>query len=206
MFGNLWRHKFLYAFLFIGFFFVSYFALYLAGLIPEEFKDVPASTEPPAFIKALQTSTDPSLGEEPVRVVIEKVGVNTVVHNPATRSVIALDELLKSGAVRYPGSGVLASGNMFVFGHSTSLAVVHNQAYKTFNGLGNLVAGDEITVYSTTKKYIYRVKSVRVEQSDLALVDLSTKERMLTLATCNTLGAKEERFVVEADYIRVMPL
>jgi sortase (surface protein transpeptidase) len=34
-----------------------------------------------------------------------------------------------------------------------------------------------------------------------ALVEFDNNKNMLTLSTCNTFGAKSERYVVEADYL-----
>jgi len=93
---------------------------------------------------------------------------------------------------------------MFIFGHSTGLTVVRNQAFKTFNGLRNLKSGDIIKVYSTTKIYKYQVSSVVLVDQNKALVELDNKKNMLTLSTCNTFGEKGERYVVTADYIGVV--
>ena len=141
-------------------------------------------------------------GIVPLRVVIDDVGIDTQIQNPDTTDVAVLDEELRSGAVHYPGSGIPGNGNMFLFGHSSSLAVVRNQAYKTFNGIQNLERGDEIVVYSEDEKFIYRVLNVKMVSAEEALVDFSSSKDMLTLSTCNTFGQKQDRFVVEADYVR----
>ena len=71
-----------------------------------------------------------------------------------------------------------------------------------FNNIKTLNQGDEITVYSDTKKYIYAVRDVKLVDSNEAWVDLSVKTHMLTISTCNTFGKKEERHVVQADFVR----
>ncbi|GEM_PF-419488 len=139
--------------------------------------------------------------QKPVRIVIEKIGVDTKVLNPESQKVSALDEALKSGVVRYPGSGIPGQGNMFVFGHSTSFRVVQNQAYKAFNNLDKLVAGDVVSVYTTEREYRYRVETVTLVSEEQGLVDLSGRNTMLTLSTCNTFGRKQDRHVVEAEYL-----
>lgn len=147
-----------------------------------------------------------SNGALPVRVVIEAIGVDATVHTPATTDVRVLDQALSAGAVHYPGSGVPGEGNMLLFGHSTSLSNVINQAYRTFNGVQHLEKGDDIIVYSAEQRHVYKVLSVALVRADEALVDFSQDTDMLTLSTCNTFGAKQERFVVEADYIGSFPI
>jgi len=138
----------------------------------------------------------------PVRVVIEGADVDTEIRSPNTTDIAVLDNELRYGAVHYPGSGTPGNGNMFLFGHSSSLPVVRNQAYKAFNGIQNLERGDDVVVYSENEKHIYKVLNVELVSADEALVDFSDNKNMLTLSTCNNFGEKQERFVVEADYVR----
>lgn len=140
--------------------------------------------------------------EIPQRIVIDKAGVDAVIRNPESTSVSVLDQELAYGAVRYPGSGLPGEGNMFLFGHSSGLPFVRNQAYKTFNGIQFLERGDRILIYSDNHEYEYRVLRVKLVDKDEALVSFNGSQHMLTLSTCNTFGEKQERFVVEADFVR----
>lgn len=138
----------------------------------------------------------------PVRIVIPKIKVDGPINNPTQTTVAALDHALLTGAVRYPGSGVLGeSKNIFIFGHSSGLPVVHNENFKIFNRLKELNVGDEIQLAGKERLYRYKVTSVAVASADEALVDLSVSKRQLVLSTCNAFGKKEERFVVYADLI-----
>ncbi|HAO64853.1 TPA: hypothetical protein DCQ44_02625, partial [Candidatus Taylorbacteria bacterium] len=65
----------------------------------------------------------------------------------------------------------------------------------------SLLAGDKISVYSDKHIYTYTVNNVRLANSSDVLVDFSVKKNMLTLSTCNTFGQKQERYVVEADFV-----
>ena len=138
----------------------------------------------------------------PDKVVIPKVGVESIIENPNRVDVATLDQALNKGAVHYPGSGSIEQGNMFIFGHSTNWKVVQNDAYKTFNGIEKLVSGDEIKIYSGEDTYIYRVSSVVLVDEDDALVEFDNSKRTLTISTCNTFGEKQERWVVEAEFFR----
>jgi len=196
---------------FIVYFCVSFVILfslmYSAGLVPESIKSNKGESFLTLWDKVSNKTGDKKLGsdvrigESPTRIVIEKIGVDAIVSNPNTTNVATLDEYLKQGAVRYPGSGLSGVGNMFIFGHSTGRAVVVNQAYKAFNGLKDLMIGDIIKVYGKDKIYAYRVSSVTVVNQSQALVEFGNKKDMLTLSSCNSFGSKDDRYVVEAEYI-----
>lgn len=141
--------------------------------------------------------------EDPVKITIEKIKLSATIANPSTTNATVLDDFLLSGAVRYPTSAKLGeAGNVVLFGHSSYLPIVGNQAYKTFNGIQKLVAGDRIVVYSADTAYTYAVRNVAKESaaSD-AGIELATSGRVLTLATCNSFGAKSDRFIVTADFV-----
>lgn len=163
----------------------------------------PAPTTRKPVPKPLQTRA----GQDPVRIIIPSVGVDTRILNPESSSIAALDEQLKRGAVRYPGApGLNGGGNTLIFAHSTSIAVVNNPAYKAFNGLKNLQKGETITVRSIDHEYTYKVNSVALAKNSDIYVDFNAGKNILTLVTCNTLGAKEDRYVVEASLVSAKQL
>lgn len=150
--------------------------------------------------------TDGSLnmsGELPTKVVIPSIGLSATIANPATTNVDALDQYLLSGAARYPTSATLdQNGTVVLFGHSSYLPVVINQAYKTFDGIQKLKTGDQITVYSAAHAYTYAVTSVQQENAATGYgIPLSTVGHTLVLATCDSFGKKTDRFVVTATLI-----
>jgi LPXTG-site transpeptidase (sortase) family protein len=138
----------------------------------------------------------------PDKITISKIGVDSEIQKPQSQEVSVLDAALNKGAVYYPGSGTINFGNMFLFGHSTGFSIVNNQAYKTFNNLDDLVAGDEIEIESNGRTFIYKVQKVTLLDESAAFVDFSKTDQMLTLSTCNTFGQKQERWVVEAIFDR----
>ena len=140
--------------------------------------------------------------EAPVKIVIAKIALDAPITNPASTEVEALDAELLKGAVRYPTSASLGeTGNVVLFGHSSYLPVVKNQAYKTFNNIQKLTVGDSITVYSSTAAYTYRVRSVTKESAESGAIPLSVSGKVLTLSTCDSFGKKSDRFVVVADFV-----
>ena len=139
--------------------------------------------------------------EAPVRVVVSSVGIDTSVENPTSIDAQVLDNALLKGAARYPESALLGeNAGVFIFGHQSGLPVVKNQAFKAFNGLQKVAPGEEIIVYSATARYHYRVVSVEHKSAADALITFGAGERTLTLSTCDSFGAKTDRYVVKAVF------
>ncbi len=208
---------------FAAVFFVTFAGLYVIGLVPSEFEGsgyslfdqiqetvlagAPNIVAPSTDTSSSGTSTAPVFtGESPTHITISKIGVDATVANPTTTNVDELDNYLTHGAVRYPGSGLLADGNVYIFGHSTNWSIVHNQAYKTFDDLDKLSAGDEIDVTGQDKVYVYKVTSVKLADDNEIWVDFSGTKPELTISTCNTFGKKQQRYVVTADYVSSSPI
>jgi LPXTG-site transpeptidase (sortase) family protein len=174
--------------------FITFGFLYFMGFVPEEFK-MSYGRYPENNISQKENA------EIPIVIKIPSINVDVEVYNPQSTSTEVLDSFLAKGAVHYPGSGNLGYGNIFIFGHNTRLAVVNNQGFKAFNGLRDLKEGDLINVYSDKSIFSYKITSVKLEGADKALVVFNTQIHKLTLSTCDTFGAKSDRYVVEAEYI-----
>lgn len=137
----------------------------------------------------------------PTRLVIPSIKVDTQVIIPRNTTTSVLDNDLTKGPVYYPGSGTINTGNMFIFGHSTGYSVVVNKAYKVFNELKSLKPGEMIYIESEGKQFSYKVRTVDKVDKDETLVTFDTKAHLLTLSTCNSFGAKSDRFVVVAEFV-----
>lgn len=200
------RWQFFRAFLFV--FFVTLSVLTLAGFVPESGntgEGVRISEGEGGIVPVGPAPDDPYA--LPAHVSIPRAGVDIAVSSPQSRDVAVLDAALAKGAVHYPGSGYLSEdANVFLFGHSSYLPVVRNPAYQAFNGIGDLVPGDDIFVDSERVRYAYRVTSVRKATADEALVAFERGERKLTLSTCDSFTSKAGRFVVEAVFSGAYPL
>ncbi|HCC04950.1 TPA: hypothetical protein DEP58_01425 [Patescibacteria group bacterium] len=138
----------------------------------------------------------------PTRISIEKIALDTTIITPQSTDIDVLDRALLNGAVHYPGSGNLGeNANMLLFGHSSYLPVINNKAFKAFNELSKLKAGDHITVYSDTHVYTYATETVELSEAEDVRVDFNSSYPKLTLATCNSFGTKQERWIVTARLI-----
>lgn len=186
-------------------FFGSVVALGTLDLLPEISPRIDAKENKSGATSArIQSQT---AAELPTKIEIPEISLSATVANPATTDVAVLDRELLNGAVHYPTSASLGEmGNVVLFGHSSYLPVVKNQAYKTFNGIQKLAAGDVVTVYSSMKAYTYSVRSVTKESAnENSAIPLSVAGKTLTLVTCDSFGAKTDRFVIVADFVESHP-
>ncbi len=196
---------------FAGILALTFSVLFIADLLPDHAQ---ANTSQDAVV-SIQATATPSVskaaaeknGELPVRIVATSIGLSAKVSNPTSANVSVLDEALLTGSARYPSSALLGvDGTMLLFGHSSYLPVVHNQAYKTFDGIQNLKVGDMVSVYSQSNEYRYKVTGVATAQADADVVALPSADKHLVLVTCDSFATKNTRFVVSADFVGTYPL
>ncbi len=143
-----------------------------------------------------------------IRIIIPGIGLDGPVVFPKSADLDVLNAALLEGAVHYPGSVFPGEeGTVFLFGHSTGLAVVHNKNFEIFNRLSDLGKGDVIRLRDDRREYWYRVRAVELKRTDAAVVELAPRgERLLVLSTCNVFGGVDDRFIVTAEFTGSYPL
>jgi LPXTG-site transpeptidase (sortase) family protein len=208
---------------FAAIFLVTFVGLSFLGLVPEGVRQLNGAALAILGGKSTLLSADSSKesdtlpvdktlvpsknGEVPKAIVVPSINLSAPIQTPESTDVLVLDDALRFGPVQYPGSANLGEvGNMFIFGHSSELKVVNNQAFKVFNRINQLKIGSEIIVRSESLEYVYTVSRVSLVDQSKELVDLGGSGKKLTLSTCNSFGAKTERYVVEADFVRSYPI
>jgi len=139
----------------------------------------------------------------PQQIFIPKLDRTISVLNPVSREIADLDAALLDGVVRHPDSAHLAQkGNVFILGHSSYLPNVFNKSFQAFNGIQDLVWGDIIEVTSGDTLYEYQVEKVYRAQAQDTTVPVAGTSHRLILATCNSFGSVDDRYVVEAKRIK----
>ena len=182
-----------FAIVFVLMFGLTFAFLAAVGATPD------APSTKPIQTQVVATSTAP---EQPVRITAAAIGLDTVVANPASTDIEVLDKDLLKGAVRYPTSALLGQeGTMIIFGHSSYLPIVHNQAYKTFDGIQDLKTGAVVSLYSGSLEYRYAVTSVRVADATTDAIEMVKTGKHLVLVTCDSFASKSNRFVVTLDLV-----
>ncbi|MBI3627921.1 MAG: sortase [Candidatus Sungbacteria bacterium] len=195
-------------------FMLAFMLLYLAGLMPDGAKEIAGAITHPFILQSraettpLSETESPAVGEDSNwRIEIQKINVDAPILLPDTRAPVILNEDLTQGVVHYPGSAMPGEiGNVFLFGHSTGLAFVHNKNYEIFNDVKKLGADDVIKLENSGRVYLYLVKSVENKKAGAAEIQLTSDKKLLTLSTCNIFGGEEARYIVEAEFLRSYPV
>ncbi len=190
------QHSGSYAMSFIAMFMFTFVFLASVDALPNS---ASASAE---VSNTTQETTVSGAAQLPVRIVAEDINLDVKVSNPNSVDVDVLDQSLLSGAARYPTSAKLGEdGTVLIFGHSSYLPIVHNQAYKAFDGIQNLKTNAIVSVYSASTEYRYKVVGVELADATQDVVKLSSKGKHLTLVTCDSFAKKTNRFVVTLDFV-----
>ncbi len=143
-----------------------------------------------------------SVTELPNQMIIDSLARQVKILNPDTRTVAGLDNALLSGVVRHPDSALLGQlGTVFLLGHSSYLPTVINKNFQAFNGIQNLKFGDLIKLNSDVNQYTYRVVKVYRAKATEVTVPIAGTEAKLVLATCNSFGSTDDRYIVEASLL-----
>lgn len=196
----------LWLFIFISLYSLSFFA----GVTPEGARQLAGFFLSPLGTESAAETESPEYAETSVaipEIAIPKIEVKAPIISPQSRDENILNTALAEGVVHYPGSALPGeTGNVFIFGHSTGLAVVQNKNYEVFNRVKELNNGDVIKIRMGSREYLYLVKTLEVKTADDARIDLQTEKKILTLSTCRIIGGKESRYVVTAEFLRSYPL
>ena len=157
--------------------------------------NIEVTEEPQLVVQALSQ-------DMPVSMYIEKLNRTIDVLNPQSRTIADLDTALLDGVVRHPDSAAPnQNGNVFILGHSSYLPNVFNPNFQAFNGIQNLEWGDAITLTSDDVVYTYRVEKVYKARASDVTVPIAGTSQMLTIATCNSFGSTDDRYIVEATLL-----
>ena len=218
LFERVWEKKYAFFAVFFLVFFFSYLILVAIDFVPEpvtsqeeaeDFQIEPATTE---VEQSAQSDFNLPMGDMsnpvlPTSMYIEKLDRTIPILNPTSRDTADLDRALLNGVVRHPDSAHMAqAGNVFILGHSSYLPTVINDNFQAFNGIQDLAWGDKIEVTSEGYVLTYEVEKVyKAKAADVTIPVADTGAR-LTLATCNSFGSKDDRFIVEAKRIDVRAL
>lgn len=145
--------------------------------------------------------------ELPESIIFDSLDKTVTVLNPKSREVNELDTALLDGAVRHPDSATLNQvGTVFILAHSSYLPSVVNKNFQAFNGIQNLKWGDIVRVRSEGNEYVYRVEKVYKAMATDTTVPIAGDAKRLVLATCNSFGSVDDRYIVEAELKEVLAL
>ena len=217
LFERIWEKKITFLVTFFIVFSATYLLLVIIDFLPEPKTEEVITAETGLAVEAevspADTKEEETIVEEvavsayPLTISIAKLDKEIKVLNPQSRSIADLDAALLDGVVRHPDSATLSQeGNVFILGHSSYLPTVLNRNFQAFNGIQNLEWGDTIELSSEDAVYTYRVEKVYRAKASEVTVPIADTGNMLTLATCNSFGSIDDRYIVEAKRVDVSVL
>ncbi|GEM_PF-637187 len=198
--------------LFLALFASSYFLGFMPAGTKEAFLSFvrPSGSDSPILLSVPLQSTGVPVSIETwtaPRIIIPQISVDSPVRLPNSKNPDVLNAELLKGVVRWPDSVMPGqTGNVLLFGHSSTLLAVNNNAYRVFSDLKKLKPGDLIKIHSDVTEYVYVVTGGKITKADDTKINLTSDKKLLTLSTCNIIGGKESRYVIEAEFLRSYPL
>ncbi len=216
LFRSKLEQRVVFFFVFVGIVAITYGFFLLIDFLPEKpsaetetAEEIVATPEPepvkeePKTLEPAVVSIDPL----PTAIIFDTLEREVRVLNPESDDVQTLDDALLRGVVRHPGSGSFTDvGTIFILGHSSYLPKVNNKNFQAFNGIQKLAWGDTIRLRSSNREYVYAVDRVYEAKASAAEVPIEQGAKKLILATCNSFGTKDDRFIVEATLVSEKPL
>lgn len=195
----------------VTFFFVSmgiaaitYGLFYIVDFVPEEPSE---DSNPTEVSEQIGQAEDVVTAKLPTRIILDSLDREIEVLNPTDSNVASLDAALLKGVIRHPDSADFErTGTIFILGHSSYLPNVKNKNFQAFNGIQKMKWGDTIRVQSADREYVYSVDRVYEAKASTAEVPLQFETAKLVLATCDSFGSKDDRFIVEASLVESKPL
>jgi LPXTG-site transpeptidase (sortase) family protein len=192
------EQRIVFFFVAMGIIALTYGVLVLVDFLPEKPKQETAEVKVEALIPTDEVVTDPF----PVKIIFDSLDREVVVLNPITSTIAALDAELLKGVVRHPDSADFKEvGTIFILGHSSYLPNIHNKNFQAFNGIQKLKWGETIRLQSADREYVYKIDRVYETKATEAEVPIQHEAAKLVLATCNSFGSKDDRFIVEATLV-----
>lgn len=186
---------------------LTYAVLFLVDFLPEKPGTEAAQQREATSTEEVAQEAHVVANPLPVTIIFDSLNREVSVLNPESDSVEALDAALLSGVIRHPDSADFKNeGTIFLLGHSSYLPNVRNKNFQAFNGIQKLEWGDTIRLRSKDTEYVYRVERVYEAKASNAEVLLQFEEPTLVLATCNSFGTKDDRFIVESKLVETRPV
>ena len=186
---------------------LTYAVLFLVDFLPEKPGTEAAQQREATSTEEVAKEARVVANPLPVTIIFDSLNREVPVLNPESDSVEALDAALLSGVIRHPDSADFKNeGTIFLLGHSSYLPNVRNKNFQAFNGIQKLEWGDTIRLRSKDTEYVYRVERVYEAKASNAEVPLQFEEPTLVLATCNSFGTKDDRFIVESKLVETRPV
>lgn len=210
-FGGGTKSIFFNIFLFLGFFVFSWAVSNAPSIISNLSYDAKSSgvLQNPKTAEAETTTTkQPKYVGGPDVMVVSSVGINApiVFSDKTTEKGIMKD--LERGVVHYGNTPLPGqAGNSVFFGHSSNFAWAPGKYKEVFALLGRVKTGQPIEVHYAGKRYLYKIKAIKVvSANDVRYLKTTSAKPTITLITCTPTGTTWKRLVVIAEQVDPSPV
>lgn len=134
----------------------------------------------------------------PERIYIPKISVEAPVIISQSLDEKDLQDDLERGVIYLPGSTALnENGTMVIMGHSSAYPWYSGNYGSIFALLNKLDIGDEFTVFSKNKSFIYRVESKEIKAPKDLIFQKDKNNSVLYLVSCWPINTAWKRLVVK---------
>ncbi len=202
------EQKIVFFLVFVGVTTLTFGFFYVIDFLPQAPTATASISTPlaPPVSEELVPAAPQFFAAHPTTLLIDTLNKEIPILNPESRVVSSLDEALLKGVVRHPDSAdLINTGTIFILGHSSYLPNVLNKNFQAFNGIQKLMPGDTLRLRSSDGEYVYSVDRVYEAKASAATVPIQWGSAKLVLATCDSFGSKDDRFVVEATLVSKTP-
>jgi len=135
----------------------------------------------------------------PQRLSIPVIGVDAPIVLPESSDEAVLLNTLEKGVVLWPNTVFLGEkGTMVILGHSSAYPWYKGSYGSIFSLLDKLKENDEIFIYSTQKKYAYRVVGKEINLPENLNLEKQENEPVLYLLSCWPINTNWKRIAVKA--------
>jgi len=135
----------------------------------------------------------------PQRLVIPFLDIDAPIVLPESSDESVLQKALEKGVAFWPGSVSLGeSGTMVILGHSSAYPWYKGAYGSIFSLLNKLKENDEIFVYSSSKKYVYKVIGKEINLPENLNLENQEKESVLYLLSCWPIKTNWQRIAIKA--------
>lgn len=138
-------------------------------------------------------------GNIPQRLIIPSLGINAPIVLVESSDENVLQEALEKGVIFWPDSVSLGEkGTMIILGHSSAYPWYKGAYGSVFSLLNKLEENDEIFVFSTKKKYVYKVVGKEINLPEDLNLEKQEKEPVLYLLSCWPIKTNWKRIAIKA--------
>jgi len=135
----------------------------------------------------------------PRRILIPALGIEAPIVWPEDNNESSLQMALEKGVAFWPESSLLGErGTIIILGHSSAYPWYRGNYGSIFSLINKLNLGDEISLFSQDKRYIYRVVEKEIQLPANLSIANQDNQSILYILSCWPINTNWKRIAVKA--------